>query len=120
MTNSWRCLLLTSLLPVAVSNPSFGQTTQLPNTPAGQQLTQQYTDLLTTAKGSPGNESYAYGFEDITQGGVRSFGHSGGAPGMNGDLRIFPETGYVVVALTNMDRGAQRATSWVTERLPAN
>lgn len=82
-------------------------------------LNAQYTDLLTTAKGSPGGESYAYGFEDDTLGGVRSFGHSGGAPGMNGDLRIFPRTGYVVVALTNMDRGAQRATSWVSERLPS-
>ena len=38
---------------------------------------------------------------------------------MNGDLRIFPQTGYVVVALANMDRGAQRTSSWITERLPA-
>ena len=82
-------------------------------------LDAHYTDLLTSAKGSPGGENYAYGFEDNTRGGVRSFGHSGGAPGMNGDLRIFPQTGYVVAALVNMDRGAQRATDWVSERLPA-
>jgi hypothetical protein len=25
-------------------------------------------------------------------------GHSGGAPGMNGELRIFPQLGYVVVS----------------------
>jgi hypothetical protein len=38
---------------------------------------------------------------------------------MNGDLRIFPQTGYVVIALANMDRGAGRTTSWISERLPA-
>ena len=29
-------------------------------------------------------------------------GH-GGAPGMNGDLRIYPRSGYVAVVLTNLD-----------------
>jgi hypothetical protein len=38
---------------------------------------------------------------------------------MNGDLEIFPQTGYVVIALANNDRGAGRATSWIAERLPA-
>jgi len=82
-------------------------------------LNEHYTELLTTAKPETGDAHYAYGFQDETIGGVRSFGHSGGAPGMNGDLRIFPQTGYVVVALANMDLGAQRATSWISERLPA-
>jgi CubicO group peptidase (beta-lactamase class C family) len=82
-------------------------------------LNEHYTELLTTAKPETGDSHYAYGFEDDAVGGVRSFGHSGGAPGMNGDLRIFPETGYVVVALANMDRGAQRASNWISARLPA-
>jgi hypothetical protein len=38
---------------------------------------------------------------------------------MNGNLQIFPQTGYVVVALANMDRGAQRESSWISARLPA-
>jgi len=38
---------------------------------------------------------------------------------MNGDLQIFPQTGYVVIALANMDRAAGRTTSWIGERLPA-
>jgi hypothetical protein len=75
--------------------------------------------LLTTAKPETGDRHYAYGFEDNVVGGVRSFGHSGGAPGMNGDLRIFPQTGYVVVALANNDRGAQRESGWISARLPA-
>jgi D-alanyl-D-alanine carboxypeptidase len=81
-------------------------------------LNERYTELLTTAKPESGDAHYAYGFEDDVVKGVRSFGHSGGAPGMNGDLRIYPQTGYVVVALANMDRGAQRASSWISERLP--
>ncbi|MEO8909852.1 MAG: serine hydrolase [Gemmatimonadaceae bacterium] len=82
-------------------------------------LNEHYTDLLTTTKPETGDAHYAYGFEDNVVRGVRSFGHSGGAPGMNGDLLIFPQTGYVVVALANMDRGAQREASWISERLPA-
>ncbi len=37
---------------------------------------------------------------------------------MNGELRIFPESGYVVIALANADFGASEAVSWVSERLP--
>jgi D-alanyl-D-alanine carboxypeptidase len=82
-------------------------------------LNEHYTALMTTAKPETGDSHYAYGFEDDTVGGVRSFGHGGGAPGMNGNLRIFPQTGYVLVALANMDRGAQRASNWIAARLPA-
>ena len=35
-------------------------------------------------------EIHPYGFMDKTEGGVRSFGHGGGTPGMNGELRIYP------------------------------
>jgi D-alanyl-D-alanine carboxypeptidase len=83
-------------------------------------LNEHYTELMTTAKPETGDANYAYGFQDEVVGGVRSFGHGGGAPGMNGNLQIFPQTGYVVVALANMDRGAQRASSWISARLPAN
>jgi D-alanyl-D-alanine carboxypeptidase len=82
-------------------------------------LNEHYTELLTTAKPETGDAHYAYGFQDDVIGGVRSFGHSGGAPGMNGDLQIFPQTGYVVVALANIDRAAGRTTSWISQRLPA-
>jgi CubicO group peptidase (beta-lactamase class C family) len=78
-----------------------------------------HTALLTTGKvETPRGGKYAYGFEDTIDGGVRSFGHGGGAPGMNGDLRIFPDSGYVVAALANTGSGASEAVSWVSERLP--
>jgi hypothetical protein len=31
------------------------------------------------------------------------FGHGGGAPGMNGDLRVYPKSERVIIVLANMD-----------------
>jgi len=84
-------------------------------------LDAHYTELLTTGKvTTPGGDKYAYGFGDRNSGGVRSFGHGGGAPGMNGDLQIYPQSGYVVVVLANMDPpAAQREADFIGNRLPA-
>jgi hypothetical protein len=80
------------------------------------------TQLLITGKTErqPGAE-YAYGFFDHRDtDGNGSVGHGGGAPGMNGDLRICPRSGYIMVALANMDMpAALRITSWLDMRLPA-
>jgi D-alanyl-D-alanine carboxypeptidase len=51
----------------------------------------------------PHQPHYGYGFEMQGQGRLRSYGHGGGAPGMNGELRVFPQLGYVVVSLSNLD-----------------
>ena len=83
-------------------------------------LNARYTDLLTTGKvdaGRPAATSMPTGY-DTVEAGQRSFGHGGGAPGMNGDLRIFPRSGYVVTALVNADSGASRMVSSITQRLP--
>lgn len=62
---------------------------------------------------------YGFGMFLSGQGATRSFGHSGGAPGQNGDLRVFPETGYVIVALSNLDPpAASRLADFVAARLP--
>lgn len=46
-------------------------------------------------------------------------GHSGGAPGQNGDLRIYPKSGYTVVALGNVGPPtAGRIAGWLDARLP--
>jgi len=74
------------------------------------------TEQLITGKVEAlGREMYAYGFEDRRDvDGHGSVGHGGGAPGMNGDLRIYPKCGYVVAALANIDPpAAQSATAWV-------
>ena len=51
----------------------------------------------------PHQEQYGYGFDVQGEGRLRSYGHGGGAPGINGELRVFPELGYVVVGLSNLD-----------------
>jgi D-alanyl-D-alanine carboxypeptidase len=80
------------------------------------------TRLLLAGKAELGSGAgYAYGFEDRRDAqGNGSVGHSGGAAGMNGDLRIYPESGYIAVVLANTDPpAAQRITAWLDARLPA-
>ena len=63
---------------------------------------------------------YAYGFEDGRGADGNGWvGHGGGAPGMNGDLKMYPESGYVVAVLANMDPpAAERITDYSDSRLP--
>lgn len=82
-------------------------------------LDAHYTELLTTGKIDIPGGKYAYGFEDHVTNGVRWFGHGGGAPGMNGDLRIYPDSGYIIAVLANMDPpAAMRVAAFVGARLP--
>jgi D-alanyl-D-alanine carboxypeptidase len=84
-------------------------------------LNAQHTEMLTTGKvDTPGGGGkYAYGFSDSIFNGTRCFGHGGGAPGMNGELRICPGPGYVVAVLANMDPpAASRVADFITNRLP--
>jgi CubicO group peptidase (beta-lactamase class C family) len=83
-------------------------------------LDAEHTELLTTGKAdTPRGTRYAYGFMDNREDGVRSFGHGGGAPGMNGELLIFPQSVYVIAVLANMDPpAAERISSYASNRLP--
>jgi CubicO group peptidase (beta-lactamase class C family) len=69
---------------------------------------------------APGvNPQYGFGMALSGEGAKRSFGHAGGAPGMNGDLRVFQESGYVIVALSNLDPpAASRVADFIAARLP--
>ncbi len=79
-----------------------------------------YTDMLTTGKVDAGDGfKYGFGFGDSIVNGIRCFGHTGGAPGMNGALSICPADGYVVIALANLDPPAATGIEdFVTKRLP--
>ena len=83
-------------------------------------LDAKHTDLLTSGKVDTGRgDKYAYGFFERDNNGMKCFGHGGGAPGMNGDLDICPESGYVIAVLANLDPpAAQRAADFVAARLP--
>ncbi len=62
---------------------------------------------------------YGYGFMVAKVEGVPAYGHGGGAPGMNGELRIFPTLGEVVVALSNLDpQAATRLVESYQLRMP--
>jgi CubicO group peptidase (beta-lactamase class C family) len=79
------------------------------------------TDLLFAAKVDSGpGTGYAYGFEDQRDvDGSGPVGHGGAAPVMNGDLRIYPNSGHVVAVLANLDPpAAQRISSYLHPRLP--
>jgi D-alanyl-D-alanine carboxypeptidase len=65
-------------------------------------------------------EQYGYGFEVQGEGPLRSYGHNGGAPGINGGLRVFPQLGYVLVSLGNLDPpSASRLVDFFAARVPA-
>ncbi|WP_426687447.1 serine hydrolase domain-containing protein [Rhodanobacter ginsengiterrae] len=62
---------------------------------------------------------YGYGFNVADEQGVPVYGHGGGAPGMNGELRIFPTLDEVVVALANVDpQAATRLVEYYQLRMP--
>ena len=82
-------------------------------------LSADYTKTVTSAKVDTPGGKYGYGFGIGGEGGVSEFGHGGGAPGMNGDLRIFPESGYIVAVLANLDPpAATRVSQYIGLRLP--
>jgi CubicO group peptidase (beta-lactamase class C family) len=83
-------------------------------------LNPQYTEMLTTGKvDTPMGGKYAYGFGDAVINGLRCFGHGGGAPGMNGELKICPCPEYVIAVLANQDPpAASRVADFITNRLP--
>jgi D-alanyl-D-alanine carboxypeptidase len=84
-------------------------------------LSPDSTKLLIAGKVRAGpGARYAYGFEDARDADGNGWvGHGGGAPGINGDLRIYPKPGYVVAVLTNIDPpAAQGISEYLDARLP--
>ncbi len=62
---------------------------------------------LTSGKPGLGSPDYGYGFADERHPVMgRLFGHSGGFPGINAVLRVYPETGYTIAVMANMDGAA--------------
>jgi D-alanyl-D-alanine carboxypeptidase len=62
---------------------------------------------------------YGYGFMNFGEGSLKAWGHEGGAPGINGDLRVFPNIGYVLIALSNFDPpAASKPIDYFEGRMP--
>jgi D-alanyl-D-alanine carboxypeptidase len=66
-------------------------------------------------------EWYGYGFETHGVGPTHYFGHSGGAPGMNAEFRIYSESDTTVIILSNLDPpGASRLADRYALRMPGS
>ncbi len=58
---------------------------------------------------------YGYGFEVMMSENGKVVGHSGGFPGLNSNLDIFLENGYVVVVMSNYDSAANPVATKIKE-----
>ncbi len=62
---------------------------------------------------------YGFGFQIGRPDEVRTYGHGGGAPGMNAILRVYPDSGQAVIVLCNLDSpSASRIGDWLHARMP--
>jgi len=50
--------------------------------------------------------NYGYGFVVVQSPGGKAVGHSGGFPGINSQLDVYVDSGYIVAAMCNYDSGA--------------
>ncbi|MFZ0590465.1 MAG: serine hydrolase domain-containing protein [Bryobacteraceae bacterium] len=85
------------------------------------ELFAQMTSKQAGAAQMPAGEGYGFGMmvSDEPQG--KRFGHGGGAPGMNGELRVYTRTNTVVAVLANLDPpAASRLADFFDERMPNN
>ncbi len=63
-------------------------------------------------------EKYAYGFEEALEDGKRVVGQGGGAPGMNCMLRMFWDSGYTVIVMSNFSPPiAGQVSQYIEERI---
>jgi CubicO group peptidase (beta-lactamase class C family) len=84
-------------------------------------LSTEYTDLLISAKSTPGYRGVplGYGIVDMRgEDGSGWIGGNGGADGMNAHLKIYPKSGYVIAVLSNFDLpAADRVAEFVDRHL---
>ena len=63
--------------------------------------------------------AYGFGFQLGRPEEPRTYGHGGAAPGMNGILRVYPESGQSVIVLCNLESpSASRISDWLHARMP--
>ncbi len=84
---------------------------------AGQLLSAERLAQATQSQNADG--WYGFGFLVGGEGQLRWFGHDGGSEGMSASLRVYPELGYVLVGLANVDPpAAERLTEYFSNRMP--
>jgi D-alanyl-D-alanine carboxypeptidase len=77
--------------------------------------------LAEATEPSGSGEGYGLGFLHDGEGITRMYGHNGGAPGMTAALWIYPNAGYVLIGLSNLDQdAATRPMMFFNRRMPLN
>lgn len=88
----------------------------------GTLLNKELLTAMTSRQAGPAGDTgrgYGFGMGVLDTPDMKRYGHNGGAPGMNGDLRIYPRTGMVVVVLANLDPpAATRLAEFFEARMP--
>jgi D-alanyl-D-alanine carboxypeptidase len=85
------------------------------------ELFAQMSSKQAAAAQMPVNEGYGFGMMVSEEPQGKRFGHGGGAPGMNGELRVYPRTDTVIAVLANLDPpAASGLADLFDERMPIN
>ncbi len=58
---------------------------------------------------------YGFGFGELYKNNIRIIGHNGGAPGVEGQIDIYPDLGYSVIVLSNYDRAIRPIINRIQE-----
>lgn len=87
----------------------------------GSLLDAKHREEMTSYKVKMGpDDGYAYLYGDFRANGERYIGHNGGAPGINAEFAVFPDSGYVIVVLSNIGENASpvadKIKDWVAFR----
>ena len=81
-----------------------------------------FEQMITKQAGAaqmPSTQGYGFGMMVAEEPQGKRFGHGGGAPGMNGELRVYPRTNTAVVVLANVDPpAASRLADFFDQRMP--
>ncbi len=83
-------------------------------------LNAELTEAIITPHSEQSPEfAYGYGMGIRKVGGHRIVGHNGGAPGVNGEIDMYLDSGYTVVVLANCDPpAAGRVIEYIRQRMP--
>ena len=86
----------------------------------GKLISRELRDAAVSIQSKGPREGLGYGFGFMVEEGENPrFGHGSGAPGMNGELFIFPQTGVLVAALSNFDPpAASQVARYFNDRMP--
>lgn len=85
---------------------------------SNQLLNPEFTDLLLKGKIQIADGvQYAYGFFDQIVNGHRRVGHGGGFPGICSIFSLYPELGYTIIIMSNLDYTCGEVNDFLMETL---